>query len=165
MTRPTLLAPPPLARAVGFLFFVLSAISLSFAIVIALALQIAPTSPMLFAIWCASLGIAAREVPRMWLKRARYVVTEQHVITYFGPFRRSIDRKAISFARIFWDDSDRNVRTTWRAAARATPRPWRASDLVRAPASAASGLFTAWTTRMGLGRRGCILVRGCREDG
>jgi hypothetical protein len=106
---PTVLAPPPLARAAGLVFFVLSAISLSFAIVIALALRTAPAGPMLFSIWCASLGIAAREVPRMWLKKARYVVTEQHVIAYFGPFRRSIDRKAISFARIFWSDSDRNA--------------------------------------------------------
>jgi len=106
---PTVLAPPPLARAAGFLFFVLSAISLSFAVVIALALSIPPTALMLFSLWCAGLGIAAREVPRMWLRKARYVVTEQHVITYFGPFRRSIDRKAISFARIFWSDTDRNA--------------------------------------------------------
>jgi hypothetical protein len=104
--RPTVLAPPPLARAVAFVFFVLAAISLSFALVIALALHAAPASPMLFSLWCASLGIAAREVPRMWLAKARYVVTEQHVITYFGPFRRSIERKSISFARIFWNDSD-----------------------------------------------------------
>ena len=109
MASPTVLAPPPLARAVGFLFFVLSAISFSFALVIALGLRTAPAGPMLFSLWCASLGIAAREVPRIWLKGARYVVTDQHVITYFGPFRRSIDRKAISFARIFWDDSDRNA--------------------------------------------------------
>ena len=106
---PTVLAPPPLARAIGVMFFVLSAISLSFAIVIALALRSAPGGPMLFAVWCATLGFAAREVPRMWLKKARYVVTEQHVITYFGPFRRSIERKQISFARIFWNDSDRNA--------------------------------------------------------
>ncbi|HEY3664387.1 MAG TPA: hypothetical protein VGL19_00245, partial [Polyangiaceae bacterium] len=78
-------------------------------IVIALALRTAPAGPMLFSVWCAGLGIAAREVPRIWLKSARYVVTEQHVITYFGPFRRSIERKAISFARIFWSDSDRNA--------------------------------------------------------
>jgi len=106
---PTVLAPPPLARAAGFVFFVLSAISICFAIVIALALRTAPAGPTLFSLWCAGLGIAAREVPRIWLKSARYVVTEQHVITYFGPFRRSIERKAISFARIFWSDSDRNA--------------------------------------------------------
>ena len=61
---PTELAPPPLARAASFLFFVLAAISLSFAVVIALALQTAPAGPLLFSLWCASLGIAAREVPR-----------------------------------------------------------------------------------------------------
>jgi len=104
--RPTVLAPPPLARAMAFGFFMLSAISLSFALVIGLEVRTAPAGPMLFAMWCASLGIAAREVPRMWLAKARYVVTEQHVIAYFGPFRRSIERKSISFARIFWNDSD-----------------------------------------------------------
>jgi hypothetical protein len=107
--RPTVLAPPPLARAIAVVFFVLAAISLSFALVIAFALRTAPAGPLIFSVWCASLGIAAREVPRMWLSKARYVVTEQHVITYFGPFRRSIERKAISFARIFWNDSDHSA--------------------------------------------------------
>jgi len=104
--RPTVLAPPPLARGVALVFFILSAISLSFALVIAFALRTAPAGPMLFSIWCASLGVASREVPRMWLSKARYVVTEEHVIAYFGPFRRSIERKSISFARIFWNDLD-----------------------------------------------------------
>lgn len=107
--RPTVFTLPPTARAASFVCFVLSAISLSFAIVIALALRSAPVGPMLFALWCASMGIAAREVPRIWLQKARYVVTEEHVIAYFGPFRRSIERKSISFARIFWSDSDRNA--------------------------------------------------------
>lgn len=107
--KPTVLSPPPLARAVSLLCFVLSAISLSFALVIALGLRTAPAGPMLFSVWCASLGMAAREVPRLWLRNARYVVTEQHVITYLGPFRRSIDRQAISFARIFWSDTERNA--------------------------------------------------------
>jgi hypothetical protein len=103
---PTVLAPPPLARAIAFFLFVLAAISLSFAVVVALGAHGAIGKLMLYSAWCASLGIAAREVPRMWLAKARYVVTEQHVITYFGPFRRSIERKSISFARIFWNDSD-----------------------------------------------------------
>ncbi|HEY4103404.1 MAG TPA: hypothetical protein VGM44_05915 [Polyangiaceae bacterium] len=104
--RPTELAPPPLWRGVALVFFIISAISLSFALVIALVLRTAPAGPMLFSLWCASLGIAAREVPRMWLAKARYVVTDEHVIVYFGPFRRSIERRAISFARIFWNDVD-----------------------------------------------------------
>lgn len=106
---PTVLSAPPFARAIAWVFFVLSAISLCFALVIALALRTPPAGPMLFSMWCASLGIASREVPRLWLKKARYVVTDQHVIAYFGPFRRSIDRQAISFARIFWSDSERSA--------------------------------------------------------
>ena len=36
-------------------------------------------------------------------ERTRYVVTEHHVVVHFGPFRRSIQRSAVSFARIVWD--------------------------------------------------------------
>jgi len=83
--------------------FVTSAISLLFAIVVTLALRQTPTGPMLFAFWATLLGIAIRTLPRMLMERARYVVTEHHVVTHFGPFRRSIQRSAVSFARIFWD--------------------------------------------------------------
>ena len=89
-------------RALSALLFVLSIISLSFAVVISFALKTPPIGPMLFAIWCAGLGVAARQLPRLWLENARYVITENHVITIFGPFRRTIERKSISFARIFW---------------------------------------------------------------
>lgn len=100
--RPKVSEPSRTVRAVSALFFALSLISLSFAVVISFALKTPPLGPTFFALWCAGLGLAARQLPRLWLENARYVITENHVITIFGPFRRTIERKSISFARIFW---------------------------------------------------------------
>ena len=43
------------------------------------------------------------QLPRVWLSKVKYIVTEHHVISQRGPFRRTIERRAISFARIFWN--------------------------------------------------------------
>jgi hypothetical protein len=102
--RPKSVRPSMLVRALSGLSFATSAVSLLFAIVVSFSLRLTPTWPLLFCFWTTLLGIAFRIVPRMLLERARYVVTEHHVVVHFGPFRRSIQRRAVSFARIFWDD-------------------------------------------------------------
>jgi hypothetical protein len=102
--RPKSVRPSPLLRALSVLCFVTAGISLLFALVTSLVLRLTPTGTMLFAFWSTLLGSALRTVPRMLMERARYVVTEQHVVVHFGPFRRSIERRAVSFARIFWDE-------------------------------------------------------------
>ena len=89
-------------RAAALVLFILAAVSTSYALVLALALGASPAATLLFAIWCTSLGLACLHLPRWWLAKVRYVVTEQHVIWQRGPFRRSIERRAISFARLFW---------------------------------------------------------------
>jgi hypothetical protein len=86
------------------LCFITAAISLLFAVVTSLALRVTPAGSLLFAFWTTALGFAFRVVPRMLMERAYFVVTEHHVVAHFGPFRRSIQRSAVSFARIFWDD-------------------------------------------------------------
>jgi len=101
--RPKSVRPSALVRALAGLCFVTSAISLLFAVVTSFVLRQTPTGPLLFAFWTTALGVALRTVPRMLMERARYVVTEKHVIVHFGPFRRTIERRAVSFARIFWD--------------------------------------------------------------
>jgi hypothetical protein len=110
MASPTVMAPPPLARAVSFVFFVLSAISLSFAVRDRARAAHAPARPMLFSVWCASLGIAAREVPRIWLKRARLrgdrAATSSPTSVHFGG--ASIARRSASRAS-FGTTSDRNA--------------------------------------------------------
>ena len=100
--HPTRLSSPPMLRAAALVLFILAAVSTSYALVLALALGASPAATLLFAMWCTSLGFACLQLPRIWLAKVRYVVTEQHVIWQRGPFRRSIERRAISFARVFW---------------------------------------------------------------
>ncbi|HLV21886.1 MAG TPA: hypothetical protein VKZ49_13420 [Polyangiaceae bacterium] len=101
--RPQLLNPPPFLRGLSLLMFVMALVSTSFAVVRALALGASPTPSLGFAAWCTTLGILLLHGPRIWLEQMRFTVTERHVIWRRGPFRRSIEREAISFARIFWD--------------------------------------------------------------
>jgi hypothetical protein len=41
-------------------------------------------------------------LPALWFAGVRYIVTERHVVYQRGPFRRTIERGSISFARIVW---------------------------------------------------------------
>lgn len=100
--HPEEVVAPPILRAAAVLLFVSSAVSTLFAVVVALALGASPASSLLFAAWSATLGLACLELPKWWLSKVRFVVTEQHVIYQRGPFRRTIERRSISFARIFW---------------------------------------------------------------
>lgn len=101
--RPQVASTPPFLRAIGVLGFVMAAIAVAFAVVRSQALNVSPSATLLFGAWCASLGLLALRVPAIWLSEATFTVTENHVIWQRGPFRRSIERRAISFARIFWD--------------------------------------------------------------
>ena len=103
--RPKSVRPSAFLRALSLMCFVTGAISLLFALVTSLLLRVTPAGTLLFAFWSTALGIGLRVVPRMLLERARFVVTEHRVVAHFGPFRRSIQRSAVSFARIFWDES------------------------------------------------------------
>ncbi len=100
--RPRELTAPPILRAAAYLAFASAAVSLCFAIVLARTLDTSPASSMFFALWSAALGLALLQGPKLWLAKVEYVVTDSRVIWKRGPFRRSIGRKSISFARIFW---------------------------------------------------------------
>jgi hypothetical protein len=102
--RPALIRSSPFLRSLAVVSFVASGITLSFAFVVALSLHAPFGALLLFAFWCAALGLGIIEVPRWLLGKTRYVVTDQHVIAIYGPFRRTIERRAISFARIYWDE-------------------------------------------------------------
>jgi hypothetical protein len=91
-------------RSIAIVAFIASAITTSFAFVVALTLHAPFGVLLLFAFWCAALGLGILEGPRLLLSKARYVITDQHVIAIYGPFRRSIERRSISFARIYWDE-------------------------------------------------------------
>ena len=102
--RPALIRSSPFMRSIAVVAFVASGITLSFAFVVALTLHAPYGLLLLFAFWCAALGLGVLEGPRLLLAKARYVITDQHVIAIYGPFRRTIERRAISFARIYWDE-------------------------------------------------------------
>lgn len=99
---PSVVRTPPLFQLGSALAFVVAAISLAYGVVIGLVLETAPTESMVFAIWCVTLGFAARHLPIVWQRKLRYEITEKHVVYRRGPFRRTIERSAISFARIYW---------------------------------------------------------------
>lgn len=100
--RAKVVKSPETAKGVAGLLFTMSAIATSYAFVLGLSLHMTPTATLVLAFWCASLGLACLELPKFWLLKVRYIVTENHVIWQRGPFRRSIERRSISFARIFW---------------------------------------------------------------
>jgi hypothetical protein len=89
-------------RSLAALMFATAVVSTLFALVVALVLGPPPTATLLFAVWMTTLGLVCWHGPRLWLSRVRYLVTENQVIVQRGPFRRTIERRSISFARIFW---------------------------------------------------------------
>jgi len=101
--RPEVTDPPKFLRATSIVAYVVAAISLSFAAVIALGLRQFPAGPLLFAAWCVTLGVLLVRVPRRWAEQARYLVTERQLVVKYGPFSRTMERGSISFARIFWN--------------------------------------------------------------
>jgi hypothetical protein len=107
--RPELIKLPPFVRALSVVAFITAAISLSFAAVLVVALAEFPFGPLAFTLWCIVLGVLILVLPRRWAERARYVVTDAHVVVKYGPFSRSIERKSISFARIFWNEDSPNT--------------------------------------------------------
>jgi hypothetical protein len=84
---------------------IVAAIAVAFAILVGTALHAPTGSLILFACWSATLGVALRYGPAVWRSEVEYVVTEKHVMWKRGRIRRTIDRGAISYARIHWHSS------------------------------------------------------------
>jgi len=107
--KPAVLRTPPMYRAIAVAAAGLSLVTLLFAVVAGLALGAHVGGMVVFAGWCATLALAAWRLPLVWQSRVEYLVTEKHVIWRRGPLRRTIDRNAISYARIVWSDSEPDV--------------------------------------------------------
>jgi hypothetical protein len=107
--KPRVIEAPRTMRVGALVLFALAAVSLCFAVVVSFALHVTPTEPLLFAGWASVLGVLALQAPKIWLEKVEYIVTERHVVMQRGPFRRSIERSAISFARIRWNSSSPGV--------------------------------------------------------
>jgi len=107
--KPAVLRTPPMYRAIAVAAGGLSVVTLLFAVVAGRALGAHVGGMIVFAGWCATLAFGAWRLPLVWQSRVEYLVTEKHVIWRRGPLRRTIDRSAISYARIIWSDSEPEV--------------------------------------------------------
>ncbi len=100
--KPAVLRTPPIYRVLAASAGALSVVTLIFAIVAAVAIRAHVGGMITFAAWCALVAAGAWRLPIVWQSRVEYIVTEKHVIWRRGPLRRTIDRQAISYARIHW---------------------------------------------------------------
>jgi hypothetical protein len=103
--RPEVPSTPPFVRASAAVLCASALISVCFAVVVARSLGASPAPMLLFGAWAATLAVGLVHGPRIWLARVSYLVTDNHVIFKRGPFRRTIERRDISFARIHWQSS------------------------------------------------------------
>lgn len=103
--RPKIATVPTGYRIAALVMAIVAAISVAFATVVATSLHAPVGGLILFACWCATLAVAFRYGPSIWRAEVEYVVTEKHVMWKRGRIRRTIDRGAISYARIHWHPS------------------------------------------------------------
>jgi hypothetical protein len=107
--RPRVVAVPQIYKLVAGAGAALAIVSLSFAVVVATSLQAKVGGLVVFSAWCATLALAAWRVPVIWREGLEYIVTDKHVIWRRGRIRRTIDRRAISYAIIRWDPKVNDV--------------------------------------------------------
>ncbi|MBI5534939.1 MAG: hypothetical protein HY898_19585 [Deltaproteobacteria bacterium] len=100
--EPATVGTPSMYRAGAWLLAIMSADATLLAIAAARAAHLAPARLIIFAAWCATFALAIRMIPVIWSQAARFVVTDQHVIWARGTFKRTMQRDAISYARIQW---------------------------------------------------------------
>ena len=107
--RPKATTVPALYRLTASVSALIAVVALCFALVLGLGLHLRVGSMIFFAGWCATLALASWRGPLLWRARVEYIVTDRHVIWRRGRLRRTIDRAAISYARILWDPRDPTV--------------------------------------------------------
>jgi hypothetical protein len=100
--RPKVVTVPTAYRVGALVCGVASAISTASAIVVATAVGVRPGGLLAFAAWMATLSIAFAYFPKWWRSRLEFSVTDRQVVVRRGRIRRSMERRAVSFARIHW---------------------------------------------------------------
>lgn len=103
--RPRIVSAPTSARVGALVLGLIAAVTTSFAIVVATVLEAPVGSLLVFGAWCGTLALAVGYGPSIWRSELEYFVTEEQVIYQRGPFRRTISRRDISYARIHWHPS------------------------------------------------------------
>jgi hypothetical protein len=100
--RPKLVTVPPLYLVGALVSAAMAAITTLSAVAVATALGTPVGSMLLFAAWMATLALGFWQFPRWWRSELVYTITERNIIVQRGRYRRYIDRRAISYARIHW---------------------------------------------------------------
>lgn len=100
--QPKIVSVPTTYRVGAAVCGVASAVSTGLAVVVGTALHVPVGQLLAFAAWMATLAFALGYGPRWWRNGLTYLVTERHIVVRRGRLRRTIDRNAISFARIHW---------------------------------------------------------------
>jgi hypothetical protein len=101
--KPAIMRCPKGYLLLAFAFALVSLATLLFAIVVGQALGLSPRRLLFMSAWCASLALLTWRVPLWFRSHLSYAITERQVIWQAGKMRRSIEREAISFARIRWN--------------------------------------------------------------
>lgn len=102
---PKTLTVPFVFKVVTGVATTMSVVALAFAIVIATGLRLPVGGLLMFAAWSAVVAVGAWRLPLWFRATAKYTVTEKHVIWQRGRLRRTIERDAISYAVIRWNES------------------------------------------------------------
>lgn len=107
--RPKLVTLPPLFRWAAILFAIVALTSTLSALVAATVLAVPVGSMVLFAAWMALVAGAFWRLPLWWREKLEYQITDRSIIVRRGRYRRFIDRRSISFARIHWHPHHHDV--------------------------------------------------------
>ncbi len=101
--RPARLAVPPLCKWGAIVFSFVSVSTLLGAVAVSMLLSANVGEMMLFSAWFAAMAVGLWRVPLWWRAELEYFITDRSIIVQRGRYRRFIDRRTISFARIQWD--------------------------------------------------------------
>lgn len=100
--KPRPVSPPWGMKVASAMLGALSAVTTCFAVAASRAFGVPIGSMLMLAGWLATLAVVAYVGPGWWRREIEMVLTSRHVIWRRGRMKRSIERRAISFARIHW---------------------------------------------------------------
>ena len=100
--KPRVVPPPFGMKVASAMLGALSAVTTCFAVAAGMVLHVRIGSILFLAGWLAILSVGAYVGPGWWRREIEIIITSRHVIWRRGRLKRSIERRAISFARIHW---------------------------------------------------------------
>lgn len=107
--RPKLVTVPPVYRWASLVCAVIALTSTLSSVAVATCLEQPVGTMLLFAGWMATMSLVFWRLPLWWRSELEYTITAENIIIRRGRYRRFIDRRSISFARIHWHRSHSDV--------------------------------------------------------